>query len=123
MKTIVLIEDNPDNRLLVQAMLEEQYHLVEYENGIEALQGLPNDNPDLILLDISLPEMDGVEVLRHIRKHDQLKKLPVLALTAHAMAGDRENFLNAGFDDYITKPILDEEILFNAIEKGFQKNQ
>jgi two-component system, cell cycle response regulator DivK len=120
MKRIVLVEDNPDNRLLVQAILEDVYEIIEYENGVEALEGLKQDTPDLVLLDISLPEMDGMEVLHHIRQMDTLCKLPVIALTAHAMAGDKENFLKAGFDDYITKPILDEDILLNAIEKGLK---
>lgn len=120
MKKIAVVEDNPDNRLLVQAILEDQYEVIEYETGQEALEGLENDRPDLVLLDISLPGMDGAEVLLHIRNNDCLKLLPVVALTAHAMTGDREKYLNAGFDDYVTKPILDERILLEVIERGLR---
>lgn len=117
MKTIAVIEDNPDNRLLVSAILEDRYLINEYESGPEALEEMIDDPPDLILLDISLPEMDGVEVLKRIRKDDSLKDLPVIALTAHAMAGDREKFISEGFNEYITKPIIDETVLFNAIQQ------
>jgi CheY-like chemotaxis protein len=115
MRRIAVIEDNADNRLLVQAILEGQYALAEYGSGPEALAALPDAVPDLVLLDISLPEMEGPEVLRRIRSHPALTRLPVIALTAHAMAGDRERYLAAGFDDYVSKPILDEEILLTAI--------
>ena len=117
MKKIAVVEDNPDNRLLVQAILEDSYEIFEYENGIEALEGLKREKPDLVLMDISLPEMDGTEVLEHLREDDILKDLPVIALTAHAMSGDRERFLNAGFDDYLTKPIIDENMLLDVIKK------
>ncbi len=117
MKRIAVVEDNPDNRLLLQAILEDSYEVIEYKDGIEALKGLKGDKPDLILMDISLPEMDGTEVLENLRADDNLKDLPVIALTAHAMSGDRERFLKAGFDDYLTKPILDENDLINVIEK------
>ena len=115
MKKIAVVEDNPDNRLLVQVMLEPYYELVEYETGPAALEGLPQENPDLVLLDVSLPEMDGTEVLRHIRGNPALRELPVIALTAHAMAGDREKYIAAGFDDYVSKPIIDEQVLLDAI--------
>ena len=113
---IAVVEDNPDNRLLVQALLEGNYDLSEYETGVDAVNGLANDPPDLVLLDISLPEMDGTEVLAWIRDQPQFATLPVIALTAHAMAGDREKYLAAGFNDYVTKPILDEDVLIDAIE-------
>lgn len=119
-KRLAVIEDNPDNRLLVQAMLEDFYDLSEYGNGIEALAGLARERPDLVLLDISLPEMDGNEVLRRIRADAGLKGLPVIALTAHAMAGDKEKFLAAGFDGYVTKPIVDEAVLLDAIKACLQ---
>ncbi len=113
---IAVVEDNPDNRLLVQALLEGSYELSEYETGVDAVDGLAEDPPDLVLLDISLPEMDGTEVLAWIRDQPQFADLPVIALTAHAMAGDREKYLAAGFNDYVTKPILDEDVLIDAIE-------
>src|SRR5215813_13946285 len=117
MKKIALVEDNPDNRLLVRTILQSLYDVVEYETGFAALEGLPKQEPDLVLLDISLPEMDGGEVLRRIRADAALRELPVIALTAHAMAGDREKYLATGFNDYVSKPIVEEEILLEAIRK------
>lgn len=113
---LALVEDNPDNRLLVRALLEDRYDIDEYENGMEALDGLANSMPDLVLLDISLPGMDGTEVLARLRSSLAWRDLPVIALTAHAMAGDRERFLAFGFDSYITKPIVDERMLTDAID-------
>jgi len=114
---IAVVEDNPDNRFLVQALLEDLYDLSEFENGAEALGGLVADNPDLVLLDISLPDMDGTDVLGWIRDQRALDDVPVVALTAHAMAGDREKFLALGFNDYVTKPIVDESILLETIAR------
>lgn len=116
MKKIAVVEDNPDNRLLVQVILDPYYEVVDYETGSSALEGLRRDRPDLVLLDVSLPEMDGTEVLKMIRADKDLSSLPVIALTAHAMAGDRERYLAEGFDDYVTKPIVDEQILLDAIK-------
>ena len=121
MRTVVVVEDNADNRLLLQAILDGAYRIIEYENGTDALAGLRAARPDLVLLDISLPGMDGNEILSHIRADESLRALPVIALTAHAMTGDREKYLAAGFDDYVTKPIVDETILLGAIEKGLAK--
>ena len=120
MNTVAVVEDNADNRLLLQAILDGLYEVVEYENGVDALAGLTAHLPDLVLLDISLPGMDGNEILARIRADEHLKKLPVIALTAHAMAGDREKFLEAGFDDYLTKPILDEKDLLAVLERWLQ---
>lgn len=117
MPTIAVVEDNADNRLLLQAILGDSYDLVEYENGSDALAGFATARPDLVLLDISLPGMDGNEILKRIRQDSALKALPVVALTAHAMSGDRERFLGAGFNDYVTKPIVDETLLTGAIER------
>ena len=121
MPTLAVVEDNADNRLLLQAILGERFELVEYENGNDALTGFTSARPDLILLDISLPDMDGTEILKRIRTDDGLRALPVIALTAHAMTGDREKYLAAGFDDYITKPIIDEKVLFMSIERLLKK--
>jgi two-component system, cell cycle response regulator DivK len=115
--TVAVIEDNADNRMLFRGILESEYDVHDYESGIEALAKLEQAAPALILLDISLPGMDGVEVLAHIRASAVLRHLPVIALTAHAMAGDREKYLACGFDDYVSKPIVDERDLLGAIER------
>jgi len=120
MKKVAVVEDNPDNRLLVSVLLEDLYELTEYERGDEALAGLKANRPDVVLLDISLPEMDGSEVLAHIRADETLRSLKVIALTAHASSNDRERFLAEGFDDYVTKPITDENILIGAIERAIE---
>jgi two-component system cell cycle response regulator DivK len=116
MKTIAVVEDNADNRMLLGAILGDRYEVVEYEDGIEALAGLRRRRPDLVLLDVSLPGMDGCEVLRRLRADAGLHGLPVIALTAHAMAGDRERYLAQGFNNYVAKPIVDENDLLGAIE-------
>ena len=121
MTTIAVVEDNADNRLLLQALLADRYDLVEFDNGVDALAGLSASLPALVLLDISLPGMDGNEILSRIRADDRLRPLPVIALTAHAMSGDREKYLSAGFNDYITTPIVDETILIDAIERWLAK--
>ena len=112
---LAVIEDNLDNRLLVEAILEDDYDISEYGTGLEAVEGLPGNIPDLVLLDISLPGMDGTEVLQWIRSQSELRDLPLIALTAHAMSGDRERYIEMGFNDYVTKPIVDEDVLMGAI--------
>src|SRR5262249_4371068 len=107
MKRIALVDDNDDNRLIIRTILEEQYEIDEFANGTEALDAFRRERPDVVVLDVSLPEMDGTEVLQLIRDDSDLCDLPVIALTAHAMLGDREKYLAAGFDEYIAKPILD----------------
>ena len=115
MKRIAVVEDNPDNRLLVRAILEDRYEITEYETGQEALDAFKIRPPNLVLLDISLPEMDGTMVLHAIRTDKSLSNVPVIALTAHAMAGDRERYIAAGFNDYVSKPIVDENTLIKSI--------
>jgi CheY-like chemotaxis protein len=114
---IAVVEDNPDNRLLVRALLEDRFDLAEFETGLEAVAGLLQAGPDLVLLDISLPGMDGGEVLRWIRVQEGLRSVPVVALTAHAMAGDREKFMAMGFDEYLAKPIVDEGLLLDILSR------
>ncbi|MCF7807445.1 MAG: response regulator [Candidatus Marinimicrobia bacterium] len=106
MKRIAVVEDNPDNLLLIQAILGKDYDLSTYEDGPIALEGLAKSSVDLMLIDIALPGMDGVELLGKLRKMDHLKQAPAIALTAHAMVGDKEKYLKAGFDGYYSKPIL-----------------
>ena len=115
--TLAVVEDNADNRLLLQAILGEEFEIVEYEDGRDALAGFARSLPDLVLLDISLPGMDGLEVLSELRRDGRMRHLPVIALTAHAMAGDRERYLGAGFNDYVTKPIVDESLLLASIRR------
>lgn len=117
MKRIALVEDNPDNRLLARAILEDFFEIDEYASGVEAVPGIRSAPPALVLLDISLPVMDGPEVLRQLRADAATRAIPVIALTAHAMAGDRERYLGLGFDSYVTKPIVDEHILIDEINR------
>jgi two-component system cell cycle response regulator DivK len=118
---LAVVEDNPDNRLLLSALLEDAYELDEYVDGPDALAGIPARPPALVLLDISLPGMEGPEVLRRLRADPALAAIPVIALTAHAMAGDRERYLGLGFDSYVTKPIVDESLLFTAIQELLER--
>lgn len=115
-KRIAIVEDNVDNRLLLHVLLEERYEVSEYETGVEALRDLPRRRPHVVLMDISLPGMDGFAVLRVLRADPSLRDLPVIAVTAHVMTGDRERCLAEGFDEYVPKPV-EEEGLLGAIER------
>ena len=117
MRKVAVVDDNADNRLIIRTILEDQYDIAEFSSGLEAIEGFRKSRPDVVILDISLPEMDGTEILRRIREDPELRTLPVIALTAHAMVGDREKYLAAGFNDYIAKPILDMGVLFSAIRR------
>jgi two-component system cell cycle response regulator DivK len=117
MHRVAVVDDNADNRLIIRTILEDQYEILEFSSGIEAIQGFKKNKPDVVILDISLPEMDGTEILRRIREDTDLHDLPVVALTAHAMVGDREKYLAAGFNDYVAKPILDMNVLFSTIQR------
>lgn len=112
---VFLVEDNPDNRLLVTVMLEESYRVAEAASAEEALVLLPMLDPAVLLIDITLPGMDGVELLAEIRRRPGLPRRPAIAFTAHAMDGDRERFLAHGFDAYLAKPILSEKPLLDAV--------
>jgi CheY-like chemotaxis protein len=116
MKRVLVVEDNQDNMDLVEAFLEDDYELLQAFDGKEGYEKAVSEKPDLILLDISLPEMDGTEVIQKIRSNSDIKDIPVVALTAHAMLGDKEKFLEYGFDDYMSKPIVDDEELIELIE-------
>ncbi len=115
-KKVAIVEDNPDNLLLVQALLSGQYDIITHVDSFEALNMLKDEQPDIILMDISMPAMDGVELLSKLREDDLTKAIPVIALTAYAMEGDREKFLSIGFDGYLSKPIYDEALLLETIE-------
>jgi CheY-like chemotaxis protein len=117
MTTVAIVDDNADNRLIIRTILEDQYQIEEYSGGTEAMDAFRNKRPDVVILDISLPEMDGTEILNLIRSDPSLQDLPVIALTAHAMVGDREKYLALGFNDYVAKPILDMNLLFSSIQR------
>jgi two-component system cell cycle response regulator DivK len=111
-ETILYIEDNPDNRLLIRRILEaEGYRFIEAENAFEAKRCLSKEVPDLILMDISIPGIDGIEATRIIKANPETEAIPVVALTANAMRGDRERFLAAGCDNYLPKPISTPDLL------------
>lgn len=103
---ILIVEDNEINMKLIKAILKTKgYILVEAKDGEEALQAVVIERPDLILMDIQIPKIDGLEATRRIRKMEELGNTLIIALTAHAMEGDREKILDAGCDGYIAKPI------------------
>lgn len=115
-KKILIVEDVEMNRDLLVQLLEDDYELAEASDGKEGLEMITSESPDLVLLDISLPEMDGYEVTRAVRADASIAGVPIIAVTAHAMAGDEEKALEAGCNDYLTKPI-DEEELWQKVEK------
>jgi two-component system, cell cycle response regulator DivK len=103
---ILLVEDNAQNRRLAQFILKSHGYVVcEATNGHEALEMARSCRPDLILLDLLLPDLDGLEVMKALKEDAMTRQIPVVALTAFAMEGDRERALQAGCDGYITKPI------------------
>jgi len=107
---VLVVEDNPDNLLTIRAVLEGICRIETAGNGLEALSQARGHLPDLILMDLALPLMDGFTALEEIRKDAALTRIPVLAVTASAMTGDRENILARGFDGYISKPIEEKEL-------------
>jgi len=105
MPRILLVEDNELNRdMLTRRLQRRGYEVAVALNGVEALQRV-RDMPDLVLMDMSLPEMDGWEATRRLKAEPSTSAIPVIALTAHAMSGDREKALAAGCDDFDTKPV------------------
>jgi CheY-like chemotaxis protein len=117
MTRILIAEDNPVNRELLRELLEMRGHEVEEAcDGLEALTMVERIRPDLLILDLGMPQLDGFGVIRKIRADAQLAKTPVLAATAYAMRGDREKVMEAGFDGYISKPI-DPAALQKEVER------
>jgi len=116
MKKILVVEDVDFNRDLLVQLLEDDYEVIEAVNGQEGVEFAGRERPDLILMDLSLPVMDGWEATRQLKANDKLRSIPVIALTAHAMKGDEEKALAAGCDDYLVKP-LDEDELIAKIQK------
>ena len=116
MKKVLVVEDVDFNRDLLVQLLEDKYQVIEAVNGQEGVELAERERPALILMDLSLPVMDGWEATRRIKANPDLSSIPVIALTAHAMVGDQEKALAAGCDDYLVKP-LNEDILMAKIAK------
>lgn len=120
-RKILYIEDAFENRLLVRRILQaEGYDVLEADNAYNALEVLSKDIPDLILMDINLPEMDGYTLTARIRNTPELRNIPILAITANAMQGDRERTIAAGCDGYLQKPIdvdLFPSIIFRYLNR------
>jgi CheY-like chemotaxis protein len=108
---ILVVEDNPDNRVLLHAILDDHYEVRDADNGREGLELIGRWRPDLVLLDVSLPEMDGLEVARRAKADPTTRHIPLIAVTAHAMAGDRNRCEEAGCDDHLSKPFRVEDLL------------
>ncbi len=115
--TILYVEDNPDNRSLIRRVLEaEGYAVVEAVNATQALEKLEREKIELVLMDINMPDMDGYTLTARIKSIEKFSKIPIVAVTANVMRGDREKSLGAGCDGYIQKPI-DIDTLSQQIER------
>lgn len=116
MKKILIVEDVELNTELLVQLLEDDYELLTAVDGREGVAKAEEFHPDLILMDMSLPVMDGYTATRQIRANPDLANIIIIGLSAHAMSGDREKALASGCDDYLTKP-LNDDLLFDMLEK------
>ncbi len=116
MKKILVVEDVELNMDLLVQLLEDEYKVLTAMDGATGIELAKRERPDLIIMDLSLPVVDGWEATRRIRANQDLKRIPIIALTAHAMVGDAEEALAAGCDDYMAKP-LDEDLLFQKLDR------
>jgi two-component system cell cycle response regulator DivK len=119
-KTVLIVEDVELNRDLLVQLLEGDYRLLLAQDGQSAIQKAREEKPDLILMDLSLPRMDGWEATRRLKADGELAGIPVIVLSAHAMRGDEERARAAGCDDFLTKPI-DETLLFEKVARHLEK--
>lgn len=111
-KHILMVEDHEDNRQILRDLLgNSEYNLIEAKNGEEAFAAIAKQRPDLILMDIQLPVMDGYEAMRRIRADPELKTIPIIAVTSYALSGDEEKARAAGCDAYVTKPFSPRVLL------------
>ncbi|MFI5397153.1 MAG: response regulator [Candidatus Binatia bacterium] len=118
-KKILVVEDNLDNRRILVYRLRRigDFEILEAGNGIEALRLVEGEVPDLIFMDLKMPVMDGWEATRRIRAGGDARRIPIIALTAQAMAGDEQKALAAGCDDYVAKPIVDPDLIREKLER------
>jgi len=118
---ILVVEDAPDNQVLVEQVFQDSgYRVTCIQDGQAALDWLETNYPDLILLDLSLPEVDGWEVARQLKASYRTSQIPIIAVTAHAMKGDKESAIASGCDDYLTKP-LDIDLLEACVKQWLDK--
>jgi two-component system, cell cycle response regulator DivK len=119
MKRILIIEDNEDNLYMIKFILEQnKFSVITAANGMEGFEKSITNRPDLILMDIQLPDMNGLEVTKMIRQSEIGNSIPIVALSSYAMTGDREKAVKAGCTDYIEKPI-DPETFMDQIKNFF----
>jgi len=116
MKRILVVEDVEFNRDLMVQLLEEEYEVLTAVDGQEVVERAQRDRPDLILMDLSLPRLNGWEATRRIKQDPALRHIPIIAVSAHAMTGDEARARESGCDDYISKP-LDEDELFAKLRR------
>jgi len=116
MKKILIVEDQELNMDLLVQLLEDEYEVLTAADGAAGIKLAERERPALILMDLSLPVIDGWEATRRLKANDTLNHIPIIALTAHAMVGDADKALACGCDDYITKP-LDEDLLFEKLDQ------
>jgi CheY-like chemotaxis protein len=111
-RTVLLVEDNPHNRKIFGSMLTHNgFRVIEAESGDVALERVAADPPDLILMDLSIPGIDGWECTRRLKAQEKTRAIPIIALTAHAMRGDEERALAAGCDGYLSKPVSPKKVV------------
>ena len=120
-KRILIIEDVDDNRELLVQFLENEYEIFEAKDGQQGLNMAEKIQPDLILLDLSLPILNGWQVSEALKGDERMRHIPIIAITAHAMVGDEERALSAGCDMYITKPV-DFDDLQKMIKRTLERN-
>jgi two-component system cell cycle response regulator DivK len=121
MKKILIVEDVDFNRDLLTQLLEDEFELIAAADGQAGIAAAERERPDLILMDLSLPVIDGWEAARRLKAHADLKSIPIIALTAHAMRGDEAKARASGCDDFLTKPI-DEALLFQMLNRYLGTN-
>ncbi len=109
---VLYVEDNRQNMRLVGKFLRMGgYEMIKAENGQKGIDVAMTEKPAVILMDINLPDIDGIEVTKHLKQQHETANIPIIALTANAMHGDRERFLGAGCDDYLSKPVSKNDLL------------
>jgi two-component system cell cycle response regulator DivK len=110
-KKILVVDDTEWNRDLLVQLLEDEYEIIEAVDGGDGVKKAEQEKPNLILMDLGMPIMDGWEATRKIKANSELKHIPVIAVTSHAMVGDKRTARDAGCDDYMAKPINEDELM------------